>query len=89
MSESIPLVSASGGSLMIPADEVTALLRRIAVAWLRSDEGDTELDPGTMRALAGVLGELADQIDVECIGSIPSVAEGAVRGVHGDGSGRG
>ena len=72
MSALIPLVSVADGQLLIPADEVTALLRRLASGWLHSVyEGETELDPGTALGLAGVLVELADQIDVECIGYMP------------------
>lgn len=72
MSTSIPFVSTADGSLLIPADELTGLLRRVAVGWLQSQAaGETDLDPRTLQALAGVLGELADQIDVECIGFMP------------------
>ncbi|WP_219664808.1 DUF6213 family protein [Streptomyces bambusae] len=87
MSASIPVVSASGGPLLIPAHELTDLLRRVAAGWLQSEEaGDTDLDARTMRALAGVLCELADQIDVECIGFMPIGGEGEG---EGGGVGRG
>ncbi|MCJ1678486.1 DUF6213 family protein [Streptomyces sp. APSN-46.1] len=72
MNASVPLISLPGGRLLIPADEVTALLRHLASGWLRSvSEGEIELDPGTTLGLAGVLMELADQIDVECIAFMP------------------
>ncbi|MFD7554318.1 DUF6213 family protein [Streptomyces sp. NPDC059835] len=84
MSTSIPLVSTSGGPLLIPADEVTDLLRRVAVGWLQAETGDgTDLDPRTMHALAAVLCELADQIDVECIGLMPARVEVGRRGPGG------
>lgn len=74
MHVSIPLVL--DGHLLIPADEVTGLLRRIATGWLRStDAVETDLDPGTVQVLAGLLADLADQIDVECIGFIPLGSE--------------
>lgn len=64
----IPLVPAAQGGPLIPADQVTALLRRIAADWLQSTEsGELTADPQTVEHLAGVLGELADSIDVECI----------------------
>ncbi|MFE2164014.1 DUF6213 family protein [Streptomyces sp. NPDC059447] len=86
MSTSIPVVSASGGSLLIPAEEVTDPLRRAAVGWLRSEtEGDTDLDPQTLRAPAGVLCEPADQIDVECIAFMP-IRSGCGRRGRGGGS---
>ncbi|MFJ6793515.1 DUF6213 family protein [Streptomyces sp. NPDC091268] len=66
---SIPLVPAADGVLLIPADHVTDLLRRLASDWLRSEAaGELRGDEQTVADLAGVLTELADQIDVECIG---------------------
>ncbi|MET9319105.1 DUF6213 family protein [Streptomyces sp. NPDC003038] len=66
---SIPLIPAADGGLLIPADHVTALLRRLAGDWVHStDSGEMRADPQTVVDLAGVLTELADQIDVECIG---------------------
>ncbi|MFF1413014.1 DUF6213 family protein [Streptomyces sp. NPDC058289] len=66
---SIPLIPADDGALLIPADHVTALLRRLAADWLESERtGEMCGDERTVRDLAGVLTELADQIDVECIG---------------------
>lgn len=66
---SIPLIPADDGALLIPADQVTDLLRRLAADWLESEHtGDMHGDEQTVRDLASVLTELADQIDVECIG---------------------
>ncbi|WP_137992119.1 DUF6213 family protein [Streptomyces vilmorinianum] len=77
MNASIPLVSLAGGPLLIPADRVTGLLRRLAAGWLAStDAGETDLDPGTVLALAGVLSDVADQIDAECIAFLPVRGEG-------------
>lgn len=77
MNAYVPLVSVAGGGLLIPADEVTALLRRLAGGWLESVyDGGTDLDPGTTLGLADALVELADQIDVECIGFMPLADQG-------------
>ncbi|MFB7462453.1 DUF6213 family protein [Streptomyces sp. NPDC056224] len=66
---SIPLIPAADGVLLIPADHVTELLRRLAADWLYStDSGEMSGDPRTVLDLAGVLDQVADQIDVECIG---------------------
>ncbi|MBT2407586.1 MULTISPECIES: DUF6213 family protein [unclassified Streptomyces] len=72
MNASVPLVPTTGGQLLIPADQVTALLRCLAGGWLHSVyDGEAELDPGTVLGLASVLMDVADQIDVECIASVP------------------
>ncbi|MFD5148286.1 DUF6213 family protein [Streptomyces sp. NPDC058401] len=66
---SIPLIPADDGALLIPADHVTGLMRRLATDWLESEHtGEMRGDEQTVRDLASVLTELADQIDVECIG---------------------
>nr|WSX53645.1 DUF6213 family protein [Streptomyces sp. NBC_00974] len=66
---SIPLVPADDGALLIPADHVTDLLRRLAADWVEAtDSGDMRADERTVQDLARVMSELADQIDVECIG---------------------
>ncbi|MFE9629690.1 DUF6213 family protein [Streptomyces sp. NPDC006463] len=65
---SIPLIPAADGVLLIPAGQVTELLRRLSADWLYStDSGEMRGDPQTVLDLAGVLDQLADQIDVECI----------------------
>ncbi|MEV6954655.1 DUF6213 family protein [Streptomyces sp. NPDC051183] len=70
MRVSIPLVL--DGHLLVPADEVSDLLRLIAARWVRAtDAGETDLDPETVEVLAGALAEVADQIDVECIAFVP------------------
>lgn len=72
MNALIPLVPASDGRLLIPADRVTGLLRGVAAGWLQStDSGETNLDTRTTLTLAQLLSELADQIDVECIAFMP------------------
>jgi len=57
------------GTLYIPAQQVTGLLRRLAAQW--QDWGhDTEqpvLDQATLQLLTAALRDAADQIDVECI----------------------
>ncbi|MFK0220953.1 DUF6213 family protein [Streptomyces vinaceus] len=64
----IPLIPGEDGVPLIPADRVTALLRAIAVDWTNSvDDADPAVDRRTVDSLAGVLDELADSIDVECI----------------------
>ncbi|MET9434956.1 DUF6213 family protein [Streptomyces sp. NPDC006551] len=66
---SIPLVPTADGGLLIPAGHVTALLRGLAADWVRSgSSGEMRGDEQTIRDLAAVLTELADQVDVECIG---------------------
>ncbi|MFI5761757.1 DUF6213 family protein [Streptomyces sp. NPDC051563] len=66
---SIPLIPAEDGKLLVPAGHVTCLLRRLAADWLEPVRtGDARADEQTIEDLAGVLTELADQIDVECIG---------------------
>ncbi|MFE9426335.1 DUF6213 family protein [Kitasatospora sp. NPDC006697] len=57
------------GQLAFPADEVTDLLRSLAAEWASwPAEEDLDLDPRTVGAMVGVLTDLADQVDVECIG---------------------
>ncbi|GGV23150.1 hypothetical protein GCM10010495_43240 [Kitasatospora herbaricolor] len=64
----VPLIRGIGEGLVIPAEQVTALLRGLADEsrhW--SDSAEAELDPPTVEAVASVLRRIADQIDVECI----------------------
>ncbi|WP_330334260.1 DUF6213 family protein [Streptomyces sp. NBC_00536] len=63
----LPLVPGDHGGPLIPADHVTALLRTLAVDWRRSAEADEEIDGDVVERMAGVLNDLADSIDVECI----------------------
>lgn len=66
---SIPLIPADDGVLLVPADDVTGLLRSLAADWLESEHsGEMRGDEQTVLDLASVLTGLADQIDVECIG---------------------
>ncbi|MDX2296802.1 MULTISPECIES: DUF6213 family protein [Streptomyces] len=61
------------GHLLLPADEVTELLRRLAALWIESAEAeDSELAPDTVAALVGALTEVADNIDAECIALMPA-----------------
>lgn len=64
------------GRFYLPAADVTTLLRGYARAWTdhavqveegRAPEGEAELDPGTLRALASVLERQADDMDVQLI----------------------
>ncbi|THA31876.1 DUF6213 family protein [Streptomyces sp. A1547] len=75
----IPLIPGDDGITLIPADRVTALLRTLAVDWMNSaDVDDPAVDRQTVDSLAGVLDELADSIDVECI-AFTSAPEGWAR----------
>ncbi|MET9614885.1 DUF6213 family protein [Kitasatospora indigofera] len=64
----VPLIRGMGEGLVIPAEQVTALLRGLADQsrhW--TDVTESELDTPTVTAVASVLRNIADQIDVECI----------------------
>ncbi|MGW5781025.1 DUF6213 family protein [Streptomyces sp. NPDC003863] len=76
MNASMSLVHVPGGPLLLPADEVTLLLRRLAENWRESAEAyDSGLEPETVEALVGALTEVADRIDAECIGLMPLTRE--------------
>lgn len=76
MNAYVPLISTTSGQLLIPADQVTCLLRRLAAGWLHAVyESEAPLDPPTTLGLANVLAELADQIDAECIAFLPVRSE--------------
>jgi len=61
-----------GGHLLLPAEQLTGLLRKIAEVWLESDDDlDPGLDPETVSSLAAQLSEIADKIDTECIALLP------------------
>ncbi|WP_042364599.1 hypothetical protein [Streptacidiphilus neutrinimicus] len=66
ISVELPLLALSEGALLIPAENVTALLRDIAGeyrSWGRADHSEAQ----AVADAAHVLDRLADQIDVECI----------------------
>ncbi|WP_426361753.1 DUF6213 family protein [Streptomyces sp. E-08] len=67
------LVHVPGGPLLLPADEVTHLLRRLATRWLdsASEEEESGLERKTVEALVDSLTEVADRIDAECIALVP------------------
>jgi hypothetical protein len=69
MKLTVPLFSPHSGTLLIPAEQVTDVLRNLAADWLHATEDRVEavLDAETVCVLAAVLTDLADQIDVECI----------------------
>ncbi|MER5727266.1 hypothetical protein ABT084_02720 [Streptomyces sp. NPDC002138] len=71
----IPLIPGDHGGPVIPADQVTALLRTIAVDWVRSADEDETVDRRLVDSLAGVLDDLADSIDVEAIALTSAPAE--------------
>lgn len=68
ISVSISLIPAPNGQLLIPADQVTSLLRTLAGDWLAPAGSDAEDRPETVDGAAGSMNQLADQIDAECIG---------------------
>ncbi|WP_411103190.1 DUF6213 family protein [Streptomyces sp. cmx-4-9] len=64
----IPLIPTEEGDLLIPAEQVTGLLRSVAADWASAAGFDIpEADPETVLAMAEALTQLADQIDAECI----------------------
>lgn len=70
-----PLMWRKGGQVLVPAPALSSLLRQISeqlVTW--PEEG---ADPGTVRAVRSLLGQVADQIDVDCI-AVASEMDGEV-----------
>ncbi|WP_030753607.1 DUF6213 family protein [Streptomyces griseus] len=66
----------ANGRLLVPADEVTGLLRHVAAVWLQvTDRGEADHDPATVLALATSLMEVADLMDAECIALLPPEGE--------------
>ncbi|MFE2553438.1 DUF6213 family protein [Streptomyces sp. NPDC059355] len=64
----LPLIPTEEGGVIIPAEQVTALLRGVAEGWTAAVEDDSpDTDPETVRAMSEALTQLADQIDAECI----------------------
>ncbi|MDT9686993.1 DUF6213 family protein [Streptomyces sp. P9(2023)] len=72
----LSLVSPDGAHLLVPADEVSQLLRHFADGWLRTADA-RGLDADTVGTLAGALSAVADQLDAECIAFMPSRDEEA------------
>lgn len=70
----LPIVRGDDGALYVPADHVSALLRRVADQWSTSEAEDGE--SVAARAVAEALQDLADQIDVECIAHRTTPREG-------------
>ncbi|MFD0356507.1 DUF6213 family protein [Streptomyces sp. NPDC127110] len=76
MNASVSLISVPDGRVLIPADEVTGLLRHLAGEWLSVVyHGEVPLDPKTTLGLACVLMAFADRIDAECIAYLPGPEE--------------
>ncbi|MGW7437587.1 DUF6213 family protein [Streptomyces sp. NPDC054849] len=68
ISVSISLIPTAEGQLLIPAAEVTSLLRCLAADWLGSPASGEGPDvPAAVDEAAGAINQLADQIDAECI----------------------
>ncbi|WCD90705.1 hypothetical protein KPP03845_107133 [Streptomyces xanthophaeus] len=64
----IPLIPTEEGGLLIPAEQVTGLLRSLAADWAAAADLDIlEADSETVLAMTEALTQLADQIDAECI----------------------
>ncbi|MFD9405833.1 DUF6213 family protein [Streptomyces sp. NPDC059989] len=74
MNASTSLLSATNGTLLAPSDQVTGLQRRLGAEWLRSTD-ETDLDPETVLALAGMINVLADRFDVDCVAFMPQNEE--------------
>ncbi|MFJ7206146.1 hypothetical protein ACIQWR_21740 [Streptomyces sp. NPDC098789] len=68
ISVAISLIPATDGQLLIPAAQVTALLRTLAGDLLTpAGAEDAQGEPRTVDEAAGAMNQLADQLDVECI----------------------
>ncbi|QNA77605.1 hypothetical protein C8250_042810 [Streptomyces sp. So13.3] len=73
----LPLIRDDDGHLYAPAHEVSALLRRLGASWHEwIERGVLDLDAETVDSLADSLTEVADQIDVQCIGHHTTLTEG-------------
>ncbi|MFJ4192131.1 DUF6213 family protein [Kitasatospora sp. NPDC089509] len=69
----LPVRRDQDGTLVVPADYVTGLLRGIAATWQDwAADGVPGLDPVTATGLGAVLEHLADQLDVQCIAQADS-----------------
>ncbi|WP_063830770.1 DUF6213 family protein [Kitasatospora phosalacinea] len=65
---SVPVICGLSGGLAIPALQVVELLRALPEEWEEwAGRPDSGLDPETTGTLAGLVRQLADQIDLACI----------------------
>ncbi|QKW18132.1 hypothetical protein HUT16_02810 [Kitasatospora sp. NA04385] len=65
---SVPVICGLSGGLAIPARQVVELLRALPEEWEDwAGREDSGLDPETTGALADMVRQLADQIDLACI----------------------
>ncbi|MFJ5925466.1 DUF6213 family protein [Kitasatospora sp. NPDC092948] len=65
---SVPVICGLSGDLAIPAQQVVELLRALPAEWQEwAERDDNVLDPVTTSALADLVRQLADQIDLACI----------------------
>ncbi|MFJ4681607.1 MULTISPECIES: DUF6213 family protein [unclassified Kitasatospora] len=65
---SVPVICGLSGGLAIPALQVVELLRALPGEWEEwAAREDSWLDPATTGALADLVRQLADQIDLACI----------------------
>ncbi|MFD8595305.1 DUF6213 family protein [Kitasatospora sp. NPDC059646] len=65
---SVPVICGLSGDLAIPALQVVELLRALPDEWQEwAERDDNALDPVTTAALADLVRQLADQIDLACI----------------------
>ncbi len=64
----VPVICGESGGLAIPAFQVVELLRALPGEWEEwAGRDDSGLDPETTSALADLVRQLADQIDLACI----------------------
>ncbi|MFE1316176.1 DUF6213 family protein [Kitasatospora phosalacinea] len=65
---SVPVICGLSGGLAIPALQVVELLRALPEEWEEwAGQENSGLDPSTTAALADLVRQLADQIDLACI----------------------
>ncbi|WP_435813554.1 hypothetical protein OG756_06650 [Streptomyces sp. NBC_01310] len=82
ISVSISLIPTADGQMLIPATEVTSLLRCLAADWLGSPPSGEEPDiPAAVDEAAGAMNQLADQIDAECIACASEPGTGRPEGL--------
>lgn len=76
----IPMVWLVDGTLLVPADSLSRLVREVAAevsGW--EDDGS---DPATVQAVDRMLQSLADQIDVDCIALVSRLEPGPGSGTE-------